>query len=358
MQSYFEKTLLLLVTIVLGACATSSVDETGQKYWPPAPEIPRVVFETTLKNPASLQEKKAMDEFQSFATGELSTQTQSFGKPYDVAAYGGLVVVSDSLLGIVHVFDINRKRVFAIGWRGDGRLAKPLGVAIDDKQNIYIVDAGLGAVIKYDKLGHFLATIGKSEDFSRISDVAVSNKTGEVFVVDRGGVESLDHRVVVYSADGDKQQIIGRRGLADGEFNHPTQIAIDDSGWLYVLDAGNFRVQIFDEQKKFVRHWGRIGKNLGNLARPRGIAVNRDKYVFVTDGAFQNYQIFNRQGQLLLDIGAGGGKDLPGQYMLPSGIAVDETNRIYVVDQVRRKVEVFRLLSAEEIAELSNKKTE
>ncbi len=358
MPFYFDKILLLLIAIGLGACATTSVDETGQKYWPPAPEIPRVVFETTLKNPSSLQAKNAVDEFQSFATGELADQAQSFAKPYDVAAYGGLVVVSDSLLGVVHAFDINRKRVFAIGWRGAGRLLKPLGVAIDNKQNIYIVDAGLGFVVKYDKLGHFLATIGKREDFARISDVAVSNKTGDVFVVDRGGVESLDHRVVVFSADGEKQQIIGRRGVADGEFNHPTQIAIDEDGWLYVLDAGNFRVQLFNEQNKFVRHWGRIGKNLGNLARPRGIAVNRDKYVFVTDGAFQNYQIFNRQGQLLLDIGAGGGRDLPGHYMLPSGIAVDETNRIYVVDQVRRKVEVFRLLSSEEIAELSNKKTE
>ena len=352
MQSYFEKTLFLLVAAVLSACATTSVEETGQKYWPPAPEIPRVVFETTLKNSASLQIREAMDEFHSFATGELSTQTESFAKPYDVAAYGGLVVVSDSLLGVVHAFDINRKRVFAIGWRGEGRLVKPLGVAIDDKQNIYIADGGLGFVVKYDKLGHFLATIGKREDFSRISDVAVSNKTGEVFVVDRGGVESLDHRVLVYFADGRKQQIIGRRGLADGEFNHPAQIAVDDDGWLYVLDAGNFRVQIFNEQKEFVRHWGRIGKNLGNFARPRGIAVNQDKYVFVTDGAFQNYQIFNREGQLLLNVGAGGGKDLPGNYMLPSGIAVDETNRIYVVDQVRRKVEVFRLLTDEEIVEL------
>jgi len=39
---------------------------------------------------------------------------------------------------------------------------------------------------------------------------------------------------------------------------------------------------------------------------------------------------------------------LPGNYLLPAGIAVDETRRVYVVDQIRRKLEVFRLLSVED----------
>ena len=356
MRLLIPKLCLLLASIFIVGCAIKPDSPQQQIYWPPPPQTPRLVYETTLRDGSSLRDPAGLEKFQSFATGEVSAQQQSFGKPYDVAAQGGLVVVSDSLLNIVHVFDINRKRLFAIGWRGQGRLAKPLGVAVDDQQNIYVADGSRGLVLKYDRLGHFLTTIGKREDFSRISDVAVSHKTGEVFAVDRGGVESVNHRVIVYSADGVQQQIIGQRGLGDGEFNHPTQIAVDNNGWLYVLDAGNFRVQIFNEQKKFVRKWGRLGVNLGNLARPRGIAVNRDNYVFVTDGAFQNFQIFNQQGQLLLNVGAGGGADLPGQYMLPSGIALDETNRVYIIDQVRRKVDVFRLLSDVEIMELSDKK--
>jgi len=353
MQFPLYKFLLFLIVLFLSACAHVATEKTSQKYWPAAPELPRLIFETVLKDSSSLLEKNAMEEFQSFATGEPSLQKQVLGKPYDVAASGGLVAISDSMQGIVHLFDINRKRVFAIGWRGKGQLSKPLGVAIDDQQNVYVVDAGLGVVVKYDKLGHFLSTIGKKEDFSRISDVAVSGKTGEIFVVDRGGVESDKHQIVVYSAAGEKQALIGTRGINEGEFNHPTQVAVDDAGNVYVLDSGNFRVQIFNAQKKFVRSWGRIGKSLGSFARPRGIAVSKDGYIFITDGAFQNYQIFNQQGQLLLAVGVGGGKDQPGHYMLPSGIAVDETNRVYVVDQIRRKVEVFRLLSQQEMDELS-----
>ena len=41
-------------------------------------------------------------------------------------------------------------------------------------------------------------------------------------------------------------------------------------------------------------------------------------------------------------IGTRSEKDGPGQYMLPSGIAVDEDGRVYMVDQWFRKIDVFR----------------
>ena len=33
---------------------------------------------------------------------------------------------------------------------------------------------------------------------------------------------------------------------------------------------------------------------------------------------------------------------MPGRYMLPAGISVDEDGRVYVVDQFHRKVDIFR----------------
>ena len=51
-------------------------------------------------------------------------------------------------------------------------------------------------------------------------------------------------------------------------------------------------------------------------------------------------------------IGDPGLEDKPGQYVLPAGIAVDETDRIYIVDQVHNKVDVIRKLSESEIQKL------
>jgi hypothetical protein len=42
--------------------------------------------------------------------------------------------------------------------------------------------------------------------------------------------------------------------------------------------------------------------------------------------------------------------DLPGQYSLPAGIAVDERNNVFVVDQILGKVDIIRKLSPGETA--------
>jgi len=338
--------VLFVLSLLLGACSTLP-DNAPSLYWPKPPAKPRLIYELTLRNQSSLNPELAEDRMREFATGLSSKGDRILLKPYDVAAHGGLVAVSDSLLSTVHIFDVPRKKLFQIGWRGKGKLKKPLGLAVDTSQNIYVTDAVLGYVVKFDPRGHFLGTIGHKDDFSRISDVAVDDITGQIYVLDRGGVESLQHQIVVYSANGERLKVIGKRGHGDGEFNHPNQLAVNKQGELYVLDAGNFRVQVFDVDGKFLRSWGRLGKQLGNLARPRGVAIDNNGKVYITDAAYQNFQIFTPEGQLLLNVGTGGGRDLPGSYMLPAGIATDETGRIYVVDQVRRKIEIFRLLSAE-----------
>ncbi len=336
------------ILVLLSACSilpeNANIDQTA---WPPPPAKARIVYDLTLRNQRSLNPMLKEDRMRAFATGGAERAERVLLKPYDVAAYAGLVAVSDSLLSVVHIFDVPRKKLYQIGWRGDGKLSKPLGLAVDQAQNVYVADAGLGQVVKFDKRGHYLGSVGRKSDFSRVSDVAVDEVAGLIYILDRGGVDSIQHRIVVYSMSGERLRVIGTRGHGDGEFNHPNQLAVDHAGQLFVLDAGNFRVQIFDRFGAFVRSWGRIGMQLGNLARPRGIALGPHGNVYITDAAYQNFQVFNQAGQLLINVGSGGGSDKPGYYILPAGIAVDETGRIYVVDQVRRKIEVFRLLGAE-----------
>lgn len=341
--------ILALYVCLLGlaACAGVNTKNTQPIYWPAPPAIPRLVYETTLKSQQDFQERSYVDRLRQAVSGSAAESHSFFIKPYDVAAFGGLIAVSDTRTNLVHVFDVSRKRIFVIGGRGTGRLVQPLGVAIDEQKRIYVADSGLRKIVVFDQLGHFIRFIGESSDFARLSDVAVSSDGVLVYGIDRGGVDSTSHQVIIFNIQDKNKSIVGKRGAKLGEFNHPTQAAVDSSGNLYVLDSGNFRVQVFSSTGVFLRAWGRPGKNFGNFARPRGIAVNRQGYVFVTDAAFQNFQIFNGHGQLLLPVGEAG-DDRPGHYMLPAGIAVDETERIYVVDQLYGKIEVMRLLSEQE----------
>jgi sugar lactone lactonase YvrE len=108
------------------------------------------------------------------------------------------------------------------------------------------------------------------------------------------------------------------------------------------VDGGNFRVQIFDKDGKYIKSFGSVGKQIGQFARPKEIAADRDGNVYVVDSAFGNFQIFSPEGELLMYIGERSERDRPAGYMLPSGIAVDEDGRIYFVDQWFSRVDVFR----------------
>ena len=37
---------------------------------------------------------------------------------------------------------------------------------------------------------------------------------------------------------------------------HPTALAVDGHGYLYVLDAGHARIQVFDGDGRLVTMWG------------------------------------------------------------------------------------------------------
>jgi DNA-binding beta-propeller fold protein YncE len=198
-------------------------------------------------------------------------------------------------------------------------------------------------VLVYDLDGHYRRAIGDPEQLRRPSDVTVSPDGTRLYVVDTGGIDSQDHYVHVYdSHSGAHLQRIGSRGTEPGQFNLPLQAATDSAGRLYVVDGGNFRVEVFDNDGQYLSSFGSVGRLPGQFARPKGIAIGPDDNSYIVDAAFGNIQLFNAEGQLLMVIGERGHAGLPGKYMLPAGITVDEDGRIYVVDQFFRKIDIYR----------------
>jgi DNA-binding beta-propeller fold protein YncE len=173
--------------------------------------------------------------------------------------------------------------------------------------------------------------------------VAVDGAATRLYVVDIGGVDSDQHRVRVFDPKSGKHLFdFGKRGDRDGEFNLPRDAAVAPDGRVYVVDGGNFRVQVFDRDGKFLKVFGAVGRQGGTFSRPKEIAIDGGGNVYVADAAFGNFQIFDAEGRLLLDVGGRSNSDAPAKYLLPSGIAIDGDGRIYFVDQFFRKVDIFR----------------
>ena len=66
------------------------------------------------------------------------------------------------------------------------------------------------------------------------------------------------------------------RDRAPAQLSEPHTIAIDSRGRLFVGDRENNRIQIFDQDGKFLDEWRQFG-------RPSGIAITRDDAIYVAD---------------------------------------------------------------------------
>jgi len=195
----------------------------------------------------------------------------------------------------------------------------------------------------YAKSGSFVGAIGGPDWFHNLSHVTVKADGSRLYIVDTGGIDTQDHRVRVFDGlSGEHLRDIGTRGTAEGEFNLPRDVELAPDGKLYIVDGGNFRVQVFEEDGTFVRTFGSVGSRYGQFSRPKGIAVDPAGNIYVSDTAFGNFQIFSSQGQLLMFVGGRSNQPGPARYTLPAGIDVDEDGRVYFVDQFFRKVDIFR----------------
>lgn len=129
--------------------------------------------------------------------------------------------------------------------------------------------------------------------------------------------------------------------FADDEmWQHPSGIAVDASGNVYVSDAKAQRVHGFDA--KGTRLWS-IGSE---IERPTGMVVDDErKILYVTDSGRQesdNHRVFavNFQGKIMREVGRGRG-DGDGQFNFPSYLALDAKGNLFVSDTLNFRIQVF-----------------
>jgi DNA-binding beta-propeller fold protein YncE len=309
--------------------------------YPPPPETPRFYYDRTIWGSNAVVEESSTDRFRRFATGE-STRGQGMAKPFGVVAQDGRIFVSDTVSRRVHVFDFPRKRYYTLGTKGVGRMAKPLGIAVDRAGKLYVVDGTTKRVMVYDLEGNYQTAIGIDSGLERPTGIAVSTDGGRIYIADTGGVSSRQHGVHIFNGRGNKVRSVSTRGNGEGEFNLPLDCALAPDGSLYVLDTGNFRIQVLDGEGNFIRAFGKAGRFPGQFGHPKGIAIDHEGKVYVSDTSFGIFQIFNNEDQVLMSVGARSENGGPGTFLLPAGISVDVDGRIYVVEQFFRKLEVFR----------------
>lgn len=336
---------LLLPALLIGCAAPEKPVATKPELivYPLPPDEPRFYYERTLTNSANVVNVSDEIRLRVLLTGSTGVMARGMSKPFTVAVHKGRVFVSDTVGRVIYGFDYPEEKFLEIGRSEPGQVAKPLGIDVDLAGNLYAIDATFKRVTVYTRDGKFLRTFGGTKMFDRPSGIAVTPDGAKVFVVDTGGVSSRNHRVRVFDGvSGEHLYDIGTRGTGEGQFNLPREAEIGPDGRLYVVDGGNFRIQVFEQDGTFVRTWGKPGRMRGLFMRPKGISLDAEGNVYVSDAAFSNIQIFDAEGQLLMHMGGRSDRSRPGRFMLAAGVDVDEDGRIYFVGQFFRKVDIFR----------------
>lgn len=348
----------VLLPLLVGLCACVPAASKSQRkasaplnlLWPPPPDQPRFEFETVLQSAADITLETDADRWQRMIRGQptLNDSPSVINKPSAIASRGGRIYVAEPGAKAITVFDAARKKLFRFGTREPNSLKRPQALALDDEGKVYVLDSQLNKVMIFDDMGLFVHSIALGRNFTNPVGITVQGDGTTIYVVDRGNVDTDDHKVVAMNPQGQVRFTLGPRGTGPGKFNIPLAAAVARDGTLYVVDSGNFRVQAFDASGNFKSQFGGAGTELGRFSRPRAIALDPEGNIYVSDGGFNNVQIFNAGGQLLMPLGRLSREPGPGNYALIAGIAIDETRRLYVVDQYFKKIEVFRWLGGAE----------
>jgi DNA-binding beta-propeller fold protein YncE/4-amino-4-deoxy-L-arabinose transferase-like glycosyltransferase len=183
--------------------------------------------------------------------------------------------------------------------------------------------------------------------FQRPRSVAVA-PDGSVYVADTG-----NNRIQHFDSQGNLLNVWGSISEQDastaagGTFNEPWGIAVDSSGYVYVADTWNFRIQKFAPDGTFVDAWGPFTREgpAYQFYGPRAIAVDSKDRIFVADTGNKTIKVFDTGGNFLMDIGQPG-FDV-GQLDEPVGLGFGPDGRLYVADTWNRRIQVFREVDGE-----------
>jgi len=250
-------------------------------------------------------------------------------------------------------------------------------VAIGVNDEVGIVDYTNKCVIVLDCNMTLLSVIGQESDDSRLVDpisVAVS-KDGIIAVSDWDS----SHQVKKYSLQGKLLSVIGNnRGNNNYQFYYPFGLVFSSNKMLYVVDRGNHRVLVFQQDDKFAFTFGSEGSNPGQFQWPVRIAIDSDNKVLVSDCEGNHISIFSHTGsfisritcykpysitvspdgyiiadcdngtsirvwspthQLISEFGKMGSQQ--GEFYKICGITINSTGTIYVVESVNKRLQII-----------------
>ncbi len=274
------------------------------------------------------------------------TKNGRLQKPLGVAVNDkeNIIYVADSLNARIAAFNMQGKFLFKFDKTGTGKskgkLRNPSYVEVNPVDgNVYVTDPTHASVFIYNKTGKFIRTYvpNKNKKFPWVPLGMAFDDDANFYVADKGL-----NRVVKFSSTAKRLLSIGKHGQVlekitekPGQLYFPNTVAIASNGDVYVSDGNNQRVQIFDKKGKFK-------KIITVKGMPRGIAIvegGSSAGLYVVNTFEHKVQVFNKDGEEIFNFGVLGQGEAEFRY--PNDLEI-KGNRLYIVDRENSRIQVWR----------------
>ena len=118
-----------------------------------------------------------------------------------------------------------------------------------------------------------------------------------------------------------------------GSLAAPSDVAVDEDGYIYVLDSGNNRVVVFDNNFSFVKSIDKFknGKKTETLLLPNGIFARNDK-LYISDTENSRVLVTDENGKVLTILESPDDSAFPADITFkPERLAADGRGNVYVL---------------------------
>ena len=263
----------------------------------------------------------------------------------------------------VHHFDENGRELRRFG---AGMFVWPHGIHVDHDGNVWVADSRApdadeiakspseahkgSVVVKFSPDGKVLMTLGKPgvrgnppEALTDPVDIVTDPANGDVYVSESHtdvADPNLVGRISVFDRNGKFLRVIGKTGMAPGEFRTPHALEFDSQGRLIVADRHNHRIQILTKDGKPIAEYDDFG-------RISGLAIDRNDVIYTADsesservhpGWRRGIRIGSlKDGKVTMFIPA---HETPGSPdgAMGEGIAIDAAGNIYTAEAQLRGI--------------------
>jgi DNA-binding beta-propeller fold protein YncE len=201
-------------------------------------------------------------------------------------------------------FDQNGKFVRELGQDVYGFNAA-YGLRVDPQDNIWTIDIGANQVVKFDAEGRIALVLGRKPETIGVRPAGGGGRGGP-----RGGrggpPPAAPAGAAPVGAPPAAQAGTGRggpqgppgSGTPGSSFSRPTDVAWDRAGNIYIADGigTNSRVAKFDKNGRFLKHWGSTGSGQGQFSGIEALALDAQDNVYVADAGNKRIQVFDAEG--------------------------------------------------------------